>query len=144
MSISISSTITTTESVKTGNAAQSLKALEGKSQKSAKAAEAIEKMEGMFLSMMMKELRKSEMGDGFFPGDKGDTYGGMFDMFVGDHLAKNTDIGLERLFQSSTAMKQLEVFATGSKTGSESTRSKGLEEYRNEQLRAEISAPSGT
>ncbi|MFN9721176.1 MAG: hypothetical protein ACK58L_20960 [Planctomycetota bacterium] len=143
MSISISPTLPAAESVKTGHAAQTLKAQEGKSQKSAKAAEAIEKMEGMFLSMMLKELRKSEMGDGFFPGDKSDTYGGIFDMYVGDHLAKTTDIGIEQLFQSSTALKQLEEFAIGSGPAAVSTRSKGLEEYRHEQFRAGIAAPAG-
>jgi Rod binding domain-containing protein len=143
MSISIAPTSVTTESVKTGNAAQTLKAESGKSHKSEKADQAIEKFEGMFMSMILKELRKTGTGDGFFPGDKSDTYGGMFDMFVGDHLAKTSDVGLEQLFRSSAALKQLEEHVTGAQSTNASTRSKGLEEYRNEQFRASTALPTG-
>ena len=144
MSISIAPTSAVIESVKTGNAAQTLKAEPAKSEKSAKAEQAIEKFEGMFMSMILKELRKTGTGEGFFPGDHSDTYGGMFDMFVGDHLAKTSDIGLEQLFQSSAAMKQLEEHATGTQSTNASTRSKGLEEYRNEQFRSGVVTPTRT
>jgi Rod binding domain-containing protein len=144
MSISISPTSAAAESVKTGNAAQTLKADSVKSAKSEKAEQAIEKFEGMFMSMILKELRQTGTGEGFFPGDHSDTYGGMFDMFVGDHLAKTSDTGLEQLFRSSAAIKQLEDHVNGTASTSDSTRSKGLEEYRNEQFRAGAVMPTGT
>ncbi len=106
------------------------------SSKSEKAREAIEKFESLFLSMMIKELRQSDSGDGFFPGDHSDTMGGMFDMYMGDHLAASTDIGLNRLFESAAGLKQLEEFA-GSHAGSGKIQ-QGIEEYRNEQSRAGI------
>lgn len=106
------------------------------SSKSAKTREAIEKFESLFLSMMIKELRQSDSGGGFFPGDHSDTMGGMFDMYMGDHLAASTDIGLDRLFQSSAGLKQLEEFA--SKSAGSGKIQQGIEEYRNEQSRAGI------
>jgi Rod binding domain-containing protein len=106
------------------------------SSKSEKAREAIEKFESLFLSMMIKELRESGSGEGFFPGDHSDTMGGMFDMYMGDHLAASTDIGLNRLFDSAAGLKQLEEFA-GRNAGSGKIQ-QGIEEYRNEQSRAGI------
>jgi flagellar protein FlgJ len=106
------------------------------SSKSEKAREAIEKFESLFLSMMIKELRQSGSGEGFFPGDHSDTMGGLFDMHMGDHLAASTDIGLNRLFDSAAGLKQLEEFA-GKNAGSGKIQ-QGIEEYRNEQSRAGI------
>ena len=92
------------------------------------------------MSMMIKQLRETGTGEGFFPGDASDTYGGMFDMFMGDHLAKSTDIGIDRLFSSSAAMRQLEEHVTPKLILGQ--QSKGIEEYRNEQLRSgTINAP---
>jgi len=103
------------------------------SEKSAKARAAVEKFEGLFMSMIIKQLRETSFGEGLFPNDSSDTYGGMFDMFMGDHLAKSADLGIERLFRSSAAMKQLEEHVSRELTSE--WRSKGIEEYRNEQFR---------
>jgi Rod binding protein len=51
--------------------------------------EVAQKFEGMFTSMLLKELRGSSGEGGLFSGDSSDTYGGMFDMFLSDHLTKN-------------------------------------------------------
>ena len=85
------------------------------------------------MSMIIKQLRETSFGEGLFPNDASDTYGGMFDMFMGDHLAKSADLGMERLFRSSAAMKQLEEHVSPQLTSER--RSKGIEEYRNEQFR---------
>ncbi len=102
--------------------------------KSTKVEKAIKDFEGLFLSMMIKELRQTSSGDGLFPGDASDTYGGMFDMFLGNELAAGQGLGLESVFRSSAAISQLEE-RTG-QSGSLITRDKAIEGYRNEQLRA--------
>ena len=50
--------------------------------------------ESIFTSMMLKELRKTNGEEGgLFSGDGSDTYGVMFDMFMGQHLATAGGIG---------------------------------------------------
>jgi Rod binding domain-containing protein len=49
--------------------------------------------ESVFLSMMIKEMRQTLDG-GFFGEDGSDSYGGMFDMFVGKDLAKTRPLGI--------------------------------------------------
>ena len=104
------------------------------SRKSAKVEKAIKDFEGLFLSMMIKEMRQTSSGDGLFSGDASDTYGGMFDMFLGNELAAGKGIGLESVFRSSAAMSQLEERI--GQSGSLMTRDKAMEGYRLEQLRA--------
>ena len=102
----------------------------------------IEEFEGVFMSMMIKQLRETNNGDGFFPGDHSDTYGGMFDMFMGQHLARGSQTGLESLFESTSAKNQLVDYATGGQMSSR--RSKGIEEYNNEQFRSSAAVPAAT
>ena len=102
--------------------------------KSAKVEKAIKDFEGLFLSMMIKEMRQTSSGDGLFSGDTSDTYGGMFDMFLGNELAAGKGLGLESVFRSSAAISQLEEHI--GQSGSLITRDKAIEGYRNEQLRA--------
>lgn len=61
--------------------------------------------EGLFLSMLVKDLRKSVDGEGLFPGDSSDTYGGMFDMFLGQHLAQNGGIGMAASIEETIAQQ---------------------------------------
>ena len=49
--------------------------------------------ESVFLSMMIKEMRNSLDG-GFFGEESSDTYGGMFDLFIGQHLADSKPLGI--------------------------------------------------
>lgn len=54
-------------------------------------------LEATFLSMLLKEMRQtldSEDGGGFFPGDTGDVQGGLFDLFMSQHLAAAGGFGL--------------------------------------------------
>ena len=67
--------------------------------------------ESVFLSMMVKEMRKSIEGDGLFAGDESDTYGGMFDMFIGKHLAESQPLGIGNMLlqQYEKTSKALEA-----------------------------------
>jgi len=104
------------------------------SRKSAKVEKAIKDFEGLFLSMMIKEMRQTSSGDGLFSGDASDTYGGMFDMFLGNELAAGKGLGLESVFRSSAAISQLEERIE--RSGSLILRDKAIEGYRHEQFRA--------
>ena len=53
--------------------------------------------EGVFLSMMLKEMRNSLENGGFFGEEGSDTYGGMFDLFIGKHLASSQPLGISEL-----------------------------------------------
>ncbi len=64
--------------------------------KNAAIEEASSEFESVFLSLMLKEMRNtldSEEG-GLFGGDGSDTYGGMFDMFMGQHLSEASPLGI--------------------------------------------------
>ena len=52
--------------------------------------------EATFLSMMLKEMRNTlDQGEGgLFGGEGSDSYGGMFDMFMGQHMAEANPLGI--------------------------------------------------
>lgn len=55
-----------------------------------------EEFESLFVSMMLKEMRStldSENG-GLFQGDSSDTLGGMFDLFMSQHMAEGESLGI--------------------------------------------------
>ena len=103
MNISNNPTVPAANPVKTDKPAASKNSVPKESGKSEKVQKVIEEFEGVFMSMMIKQLRETDSGEGFFPGDHSDTYGGMFDMFMGQHLARGSQTGLESLFESTTA-----------------------------------------
>ncbi|WP_437227756.1 rod-binding protein [Planctomicrobium sp. SH661] len=54
-----------------------------------------QQFEGIFISMLVKEMRQSAAGEeGMFPGDGSDTYGGIFDMYMGQHIAEQGGLGM--------------------------------------------------
>jgi len=59
--------------------------------------------EGVFLSMMLKEMRNTLEGGGFFGEETSDTYGGMFDMFIGQDLAESSPLGIAELLTDNLA-----------------------------------------
>jgi Rod binding domain-containing protein len=143
MNISNNPTVPGADSVKTDKPAASKNSVLKDSEKSQKVRKVIEEFEGVFMSMMIKQLRETDSGEGFFPGDHSDTYGGMFDMFMGQHLARGAQTGLETLFESATARSQLENYLEKRQTVHQ--RSKGIEEYKNEQFRSNAAVlPSAT
>ncbi|HQZ68141.1 MAG TPA: rod-binding protein [Planctomycetaceae bacterium] len=106
--------------------------------KSARVDKAIKDFEGLFMSMMIKELRQTSSGDGLFPGDASDTYGGMFDMMLGNQLAAGKGLGLESLFRSSAAISQVEDQLKSGK--SLINREQALQGYQNAQLQLDATS----
>lgn len=64
--------------------------------KNAAIEDAASEFESVFLSLMLKEMRNTLDSDegGLFGGDGSDTYGGMFDMFMGQHLSESRPLGI--------------------------------------------------
>jgi len=52
--------------------------------------------ESVFVSLMLKEMRNTLDGEngGLFGGEGSDTFGGMFDLFMGQHLSKSSPFGI--------------------------------------------------
>ncbi|MCR9200966.1 MAG: rod-binding protein [Planctomycetaceae bacterium] len=60
----------------------------------------LKQFESVMLSMVLKQMRQTGTGEeGLFPGDSSDTLGGMFDMYLGEHLAESGGFGLMDAFQ---------------------------------------------
>ncbi|MCS6867088.1 MAG: rod-binding protein [Gemmataceae bacterium] len=61
-------------------------------------------LEATFLAMLLKEMRETLDPDsgGLFPGDTGDIYGGLFDLYLGRHLAHSGGVGM-----AAALMRQL-------------------------------------
>jgi len=62
-----------------------------------------DEFEGMFMSLVVKEMRKTTSEGGLFAGDASDAYGGMFDLFMGQHLAQGGGIGIRRIVNTYLA-----------------------------------------
>lgn len=66
--------------------------------------ELAQQFEGIFVSMLVKEMRQPLAGgEGMFPGDGSDTYGGIFDMYMGQHIAENGGIGMAESIAAAIA-----------------------------------------
>lgn len=60
----------------------------------------LKQFESVMLSMVLKQMRQTGTGEeGLFPGDSSDTLGGMFDMYLGEHLAESGGFGLMDAFR---------------------------------------------
>lgn len=55
--------------------------------------------ESAFLSILLKEMRQTLEPGGMFPEDKGEVLGGMFDMYLGQHLAQAGAFGIADLIK---------------------------------------------
>jgi Rod binding domain-containing protein len=83
----------------------------------AEAAEAAERLEGLFASMLVKEMRSS-LSDGFFgEGSSGDIYGGWFDEHVGKSLARDGALNLAGMIKANLYAKTSEAAETTEKAG---------------------------
>jgi Rod binding domain-containing protein len=51
-------------------------------------------LESMFFSILCKEMRETLEPGTLFGGDQGDVFGGMFDQFMGEHLAQGGSLGI--------------------------------------------------
>lgn len=65
--------------------------------------------EGVFTSMMLKEMRKTLEPGSLFGEDSSDIYGGLFDQFLGQHMADSGGIGLARMIQESLVKAKSEI-----------------------------------
>ena len=50
--------------------------------------------ESLFVSLVLKEMRQTLDGEGLFGGEASDTYGGLFDLYMGQHLAEAGGFGI--------------------------------------------------
>ena len=50
--------------------------------------------ESMFLSLVLKQMRQTLEPNGLFAQDSGDVFGGLFDLYLGQHLAKAGGLGI--------------------------------------------------
>ena len=81
-----------------------------------------QQLEAVFISMLIKEMRTAGSEEGLFAGDASDTFGGLFDQFMGDHIAAAGGLGMSRILN-----KQL-----GSPAAADAaSRQQALEAYEN-------------
>jgi flagellar protein FlgJ len=64
-----------------------------------------EQFESVFVSMLLKEMRQSSSEDGMFAGDSADVYGGLFDTFLGQHIASQGSLGLAEMVNQQISPK---------------------------------------
>jgi Rod binding domain-containing protein len=69
-----------------------------------------EAFDGMFASMLIKQMRES-LDEGLFGKDGGDVLGGLFDQFLGEHIAKAGGIGVGDMIRA-----QLELNNQGTRS----------------------------
>jgi Rod binding domain-containing protein len=58
-----------------------------------------QQFEQLFLSQILKEMRRTLEPDGLFGKDSGDVLGGIFDLYLGKHLAGAGGLGLGAMLQ---------------------------------------------
>lgn len=57
--------------------------------------------ESMFVSLMLKEMRQTLEPGTMFGQDTSDAYGGLFDMYMGQHIAKAGGFGIAELVKQN-------------------------------------------
>jgi flagellar protein FlgJ len=80
----------------TAERAETLADLAGAGDDASRKAVAAE-FEALFVSLLLKEMRQTVGGDGLFPGESSDVYGGLFDLYLGKHVAHHCGLGIERM-----------------------------------------------
>ena len=63
-------------------------------------AKVAKQFEGMFASMLIKQMRQTMDGESMFGQDSGDVLGGMFDQFIKAHLADKESLGIGEMVPS--------------------------------------------
>lgn len=91
---------------------------------------AAEEFEAVFVSLMLKSMRQS-MSKEMFQGDDSDTFGGLFDSFMGQHIAEQGGIGLNQFFDSLTKLGENSDLAAAGSQKSPNHHKVSLEAYRN-------------
>ena len=57
------------------------------------------KVEGVFASLLIKEMRET-LDEGMFGSEGGDVYGGLFDMMIGQTIGDSQPFGIGQMIQS--------------------------------------------
>ena len=55
--------------------------------------------EGLFVSILLKEMRQTLQPSGMFGSDTSDVYGGLFDTYLGQHLAQSGALGIAKMIR---------------------------------------------
>jgi Rod binding domain-containing protein len=66
---------------------------------------AASEFESVFLSLLMKEMRQTLSEGSMFNQDKGDVLGGLFDHYLGQHLAPAGALGIAAMVKKSWQMR---------------------------------------
>jgi flagellar protein FlgJ len=53
----------------------------------------------LLVSQLLKQMRQTLQPNGMFAGDSGDVQGGLFDMFLGQHLAQAGGFGIAAMME---------------------------------------------
>ena len=56
--------------------------------------------ESIFTSLLIKQMRQTVDSETMFGKDPGDVIGGMFDQFLGDHMAKTGSLGIAQMIRT--------------------------------------------
>jgi Rod binding domain-containing protein len=65
-----------------------------------KAASVAKDFESLLMGQLLKQMRQSAaQGGGMFGSDPGDVYGGLFDFFMGKHIANSGGLGIAASIQ---------------------------------------------
>jgi len=56
--------------------------------------------EALLVSLLLKEMRQTAGGDGLFAGESSDIYGGLFDLYLGQHIAESGGLGISRMVET--------------------------------------------
>jgi flagellar protein FlgJ len=67
--------------------------------------------EGIFATIMLKQMRQS-LENGLFPGDSGDVLGGLFDHYIGEHIANAGGFGVGDMIRHQLERQQERVSLT--------------------------------
>lgn len=71
-----------------------------------RAEEMAKDFEAMFLSQIIKGMRQSLESGSLFAGDSGDVQGGLFDQYMGQHLAEAGGVGLAATIRRQLAQQE--------------------------------------
>lgn len=87
----------------------SLNAMEGShpSPSDARATQQVAKeFESVFATILLKEMRATLEEGTLFEGDKGDVYGGIFDLYLGQSIAESGGLGIAEMLNSYLQSQQ--------------------------------------
>jgi Rod binding domain-containing protein len=68
--------------------------------------------EGLFVSMLLKEMRQT-LQEGLFSGDQSDSYGALFDLYLGQHLADQGALGIRQTILAQYQAGQYQAHQQG-------------------------------